>query len=75
MFKAGQVVEVGNATPVIETYQNGVFSVLYTNTPDNKPFAQNLFMDLDGTLKSHKFPTSGLWQYDGQIYFLPKENR
>lgn len=35
-------------------------------------FNRNVYIDLDGTIKPHKFPKPGLWKYDGQFYYLPK---
>jgi hypothetical protein len=34
-------------------------------------FVMNAYIDLDGTIKFHKFPTSGMWQFDGQFYYPP----
>ena len=33
---------------------------------------QNIYIGLDGTIRPHKFPTSGLWTFDGQFYIPPR---
>lgn len=33
---------------------------------------QNVYIDLDGTIRPHKFPRAGLWRFDGQFYYLPR---
>lgn len=35
-------------------------------------FAQNLYVDLDGSIRPHHFPAKGMWHFDGQVYYLPK---
>jgi hypothetical protein len=37
------------------------------------PNCKNIYVALDGTLRPHKFPKAGLWKFDGQFYYLPKE--
>ena len=39
-----------------------------------RTLAKNIYVDLDGTLHPHKFPSEGLWHFDGQFYYLPKRN-
>lgn len=34
-------------------------------------YAKNVYVDLDGTIKPKNLPASGLWRFDGQIFFKP----
>ena len=34
---------------------------------------KNCYMDLDGTIRPHKFPSAGMWTFDGQ-FFVPPHN-
>lgn len=33
---------------------------------------ENVYIDLDGTIRPHKFPRKGMWRFDGQFFYLLK---
>lgn len=35
-------------------------------------YCQNVYLDLDGTVRPRKFPKVGLWLFDGQVFYLPR---
>lgn len=36
---------------------------------------KNAYIDLDGTIRPHKFPKEGMWRFDGQFYYLPEAEK
>jgi hypothetical protein len=50
-----------------------ITSVFYsTNLSGAFTYAENIYIDMDGTLHPHAFTRKGLWVFDGQIYYLAK---
>lgn len=52
-------------------FKEGILTKFTYDAFIDTAFSQNVFIDMNGVVRPHRFDAEGLWGFDGQFYIPP----